>query len=134
MTAASKHKINGRRVTYAELRENRKRKQAEHLARIVAVRGPVRHAAHVWTFYVPGMIYGGWHLYIRTHEDRWWLRKPEAIALEIMRLYPCGLFPTADNFLPLESGVRPCFHPRRCAGPLQQSNPVYLRHNTFLTI
>lgn len=90
--------IDGKRVTYAEVRKARKGRQAEHLARVLRRDGPCRRPAHLWVFFVPGMIYGGWHLYLRTHKDSWWLKRPEGIALDLMAAFPCGILPIAENF------------------------------------
>lgn len=90
--------INGERVTFAMLREARIQRQAEHLIRKLADRGPVRQAAHIWVFFVPGTIYGGWHLYLRTLKHSWWLKRPEGIALDIMAAFPCGILPLPENF------------------------------------
>ena len=61
-------------------------------------RGPVRRAAHAWTFYVPGPFYGGWHLYIRTTSDHWGIPECDELALSIMTMFPCGLLPIKENF------------------------------------
>lgn len=90
--------VNGVPVTYAEIRANKIARQRKHLAGILKCEGPQRRAAHVWTFFIPGWIYGGWHLYIRTINERWWIRECDAFALSIMALFPCGLLPTPENF------------------------------------
>lgn len=90
--------VNGRKVTWDEIRQMRRDRQARHLATVLRIDGPVRRAAFVWTFFVPGVIYGGWHLYLRTVTDSWWIRASNGIALEIMRTFPCGLLPIPENF------------------------------------
>ena len=96
-------KIDDRSVTFSELRAERVRKQRERLERIHCFdASPVRRAAHVWTFYVSHWIYHGWHLYMRTYNDRWWIREErggnEELILKIMKLFPCGLLPIMENF------------------------------------
>ena len=92
------------RVTYADIKAARIKRQKEHLGRVLACNGPMRRAAYLWTFYVPGFLYGGWHLYIRTIEGSWWIRAGRPfdsdwdMVLEFMRIYPCGLLPIRENF------------------------------------
>lgn len=93
--------VNGHVVTYADLLQERKERQARHLEMILGFNGPSRRAAHVWTFFVPGWLYGGWHLYLRTLKQDWWLRADsinQELIFEIRRLFPCGLLPIAENF------------------------------------
>ena len=89
--------VDGKPVTFAELKARRVRAQKERLQRISETE-PTRHAAHIWTFYVSHWIYHGWHLYVRTLHDRWWIRECNDFALSLMRQFPCGLFPIPDNF------------------------------------
>lgn len=93
--------INGRRVTWSEVRASRIARQREHLRRVLDVSGADERAAFVWTFYVPGVIYGGWHLYIRTITESLWLRNRfpwERLIREIMVAFPSGCLPSVANF------------------------------------
>jgi hypothetical protein len=92
------YKIDGRTVTYADMKADRIVKQKEHLQKILAIGGPVRRAAYVWTFFNPHFPYSGWHLYLRTIEDSWWIRTCDSLAINIMQMFPCGLLPIPDNF------------------------------------
>ena len=89
--------VDGKPVTWAEIRANKTANQQRHLASILRCDAP-RRAAHVWTFFVPGWIYGGWHLYIRTIKERWWIRECDELALDIMTMFPCDLLPIRENF------------------------------------
>ena len=90
--------VNGVPVTFAEIRANRIANQRRHLERVLSCSASTRRAAHVWVFYNPGWLYGGWHLYIRTLKDRWWISTCDDMALRLMAMFPCGLLPMRDNF------------------------------------
>lgn len=90
--------VDGKPVTYTDIREERKREQSAHLSRILAPRNAVRRAAQVWVFFVPGWLYGGWHLYVRTLQDEKWLWEGDPLAMSIMRQFPCGLLPLPECF------------------------------------
>lgn len=90
--------VNGHKVTFADIRANKIAKQRRHLARVLECAGPRRRAAHVWVFFVPGWIYGGWHLYLRTINNDWWINKCDDLALSIIKMFPCGLLPSEENF------------------------------------
>jgi hypothetical protein len=92
--------INGERITYSQIRKARIERQAQQLAQIQRRNsdGPIRKPAHLWVFFNPGVLYGGWHLYLRTSKHSWWLRRPEGIALDIMSEFPCGVLPLPENF------------------------------------
>jgi hypothetical protein len=96
-----------KRVTWADIKADRVARQKRHLECVLQPTTPDRRAALVWTFFVPGPIYGGWHLYIRTVHDSVWLHGPEypreiraELALSIMQMFPCGLLPIPENFYP----------------------------------
>lgn len=94
--------VNGDPVTFSELKTARIERQKRHMDLIMDSEIPLRRAAHIWTFYVPGPFYGGWHLYIRTIKDRWWIRDRYsddwALIERIMKQFPCGLLPIPENF------------------------------------
>jgi len=94
-------------VTYAEIRRNRIANQAERLNRITALDTPCRQAAYIWVFFVPGVIYGGWHLYLRTLRESFWIGRDfgtsrwnhyNDLCQSIIEQVPCGVLPVADNF------------------------------------
>lgn len=94
--------INGRWITWAEVKAERVKRQSTRLARILEIPQPERCAGYVWTFFVPGMIYGGWHLYLRTLGQEWWLserRYPHTELIDsLMAIFPCGMLPIRENF------------------------------------
>ena len=96
-----------RRVTWEEIKAERIKTQRERLKRILAVDALNRQAAYVWAFFVPGVIYGGWHLYLRTIRDSFWISRDvhrrdlgrfDDLALDVMAKFPCGFLPLRDNF------------------------------------
>jgi hypothetical protein len=93
-----------RRVTFANLKADRIDRQRKRLARIVRLDGPCLRACAIWTFFVPGVIYGGWHLYLKTIEQSNWLRPRTRrdldgeLTLQLMQMFPCGLLPIFENF------------------------------------
>lgn len=95
--------INGVPRTWKEIHAERKKSQAERLRRKLADRGPVRQAAMIWVFFVPGFIYGGWHLYVRTVHHSWWVREccyseEGHMITHCMNTWPCGMLPFRENF------------------------------------
>lgn len=119
--------VDGEPVTWDQVMANRRARQAQQLA-------DKRHAApspvvpcYVWTFKVPGWLYGGWHCYIVTLHEQIGVtfRNPFGgdIALSIMEAEPLGLMPMAINFTRWMQALarrRPRHHPRdpRPAGSL----------------
>ncbi len=92
------YKVDGIPVTYKELKAERVKEQAEHLEYILRNTSPVKRAAYIWVFFNPHFPYEGWHLYLRTIKDDWWIRDCDELALSIMRMFPCGLLPIPENF------------------------------------
>lgn len=89
--------VNGEPVTWAQVHENRRQRQRQILGHRMACTGPVRRAAYVWTFFVPGVIYGGWHLYLCTLKEKWWIRRDDPFELVLMAQFPCGMLPIPEN-------------------------------------
>jgi hypothetical protein len=98
--------VDGRRITYTELKA---KKAEETRKRLRQIERPetVRHAAHVWVYYQPGLFgfcYQGTWLSLRTLKDCWTFEfrgsdyARGTTAIDIMRLFPCGILPTMDNF------------------------------------
>lgn len=89
-------------VTWAQVMEERRKRQADRLEQIRFNRSPCVLPAQVWTFRVPNsaVIYIGWHLYVRTFRDEWWVKGAgvDGVALDIMRSFPCDLLPIEENF------------------------------------
>lgn len=90
-------KEDGYVVTFAEIKAERIAQQRKWLELKLKEDEQVR-AAQVWTFFVPGLIYGGWHLYLRTIEDSWWIQRYGGQAEELMTKFPCGMLPMKENF------------------------------------
>ena len=88
------HYVNGRYVTYTELLELRKKRQAEHLKQVTEPEPPARRAAQIWVFHVSGFFYGGWHLYLRViGKDEWLKNHNSLLVMSIIRAFPCGFLP-----------------------------------------
>jgi hypothetical protein len=94
-------------ITYAQLKAEQVKRQAEHLRRILAIETPCRRAAYLWTFYQPGLFgfaYAGWWVYLRIigMEDvqlRWDIIGGQDVLLQqCMETFPCGVFPVRENF------------------------------------
>jgi hypothetical protein len=97
--------VNGEHVTWAALKATRIKKQKEHLRHILDIDGTRRCPCMLWTFFVPGEIYGGWHLYLRTLHNSAWIRprfspgeSDGELALKLMEDFPCGFLPIPQNF------------------------------------
>lgn len=93
--------VNGEPRTWDQIHTERKKRQTERLRRILTFDGQVRIPCLVWTFYVPGIIYGGWHLYLRSNRNSWWVRErggEEEMIAYCMNTWPCGVLPFRENF------------------------------------
>ena len=90
--------VDGVPVTFREIRAARVERQRRHLELVLKDWAPKRRAAFVWVFHNPFFPYMGWHLYVRTISDRWWIRHCDDLALSIMAMFPCGVLPLPENF------------------------------------
>lgn len=90
-----------RDVTWAEVGEEKRRRQRERLARIRWPEPPRIVPAYVWAFFVPGWIYHGWHCYVVAREfdvSVTFRGLNIELAESIMRAVPLGMFPHIDHF------------------------------------
>lgn len=122
--------VNDRRVTWAEMGEQKRQRQREELARKRRVEPPRIVPAYAWTFFVPGWLYAGWHCWLVTRREQFGVRWSDRgkwsqpkLAESIMRAWPMGLLPMPENFerwMELLAKTRPRRHPRdpRRAGSL----------------
>jgi hypothetical protein len=94
-------------VTYADLKAQRVQRQRERLRLLLQQPAyPIRRAAFVWTFYQPGLFgfaYMGWWAYLRMIGERdeqisWDRLGGGDLALQCMKLFPCGVLPFRENF------------------------------------
>lgn len=95
------HAHRARSVTWAEVMQTRREKQARRLEDILRPEQPPIQPCYVWTFYVPGFIYGGWWCYVITLRDQIAVNFrgfDKKLAESIMRAAPLGLLPVAENF------------------------------------
>jgi len=94
--------VNGRRVTWAERREQKRQRQAERLERIRSVEEPVIVPGYVWTFYIPGWLYTGWWCYLVTRHEQIPVafrgRVDDGAACQLMADIPLGLLPMRENW------------------------------------
>jgi hypothetical protein len=96
-----KHKY--RFVTWAEILDKRRKRQAEHLQRILFVPPPREGVVpcYVWVFFNPGFIYYGWYCYVITRQGDHAVNFrgfDSILALSIMRAIPLGMLPSESNF------------------------------------
>lgn len=90
-----------RDVTWAEVGEQKRRKQRERLERIREPSHPRFVPAYAWTFYNSGWIYMGWHCYVVTRTEQiavTFRGLNTGLAESIMRAVPLGMFPVVENF------------------------------------
>lgn len=92
--------VNGRVVTWDEVRKHRLEQQHKHLKSVLACPYAThRRACYVWTLFVPGMIFGGWHTYLCTLEDSHWFRYYDrGVEDEIMAAFPLGILPIGERY------------------------------------
>jgi hypothetical protein len=122
--------VNGQRVTWAEMGEQKRQRQRDELASKRRI-DPLRIVpAYVWTFRVPGWLFAGWHCWVVTRHEQFGVRWSDrgkwsqpTLAESIMRAYPMGLLPIAENFerwMIALAKTRPRRHPHdpRPAGSL----------------
>jgi len=94
---------NGRPITKGDILNAKRRKQVRRLEHIRANYEPVTKPCFVWVFHVPGFLFHGWHLYVKTLKKDWCINLRNAdgnekMALKIMSLFPCGYSPEIENF------------------------------------
>ena len=91
--------VDGRPVTRGDILASKRRRQERQLARKRYSPDPVIKPCFVWVFYNNGFPYGGWWLYVRTLKNDWQIdRHGTNLKLPIMKLFPCGVLPIAENF------------------------------------
>lgn len=90
-----------RDVTWAEVGEEKRRRQRERLERIRRPEPPRIVPAYVWTFFIPGWLYHGWHCYVVAREFEVPVTGRDGnteLADNIMRAVPLGIIPHTDHF------------------------------------
>lgn len=100
--------INRKPITWAEVLDERRAQQRRRLADIHRPESPEMQPAYLWTFCVPGWLYGGWWCYLVTKRQKFSIgsRKNtthanidnERIVTELMTRIPCGVLPLPENF------------------------------------
>jgi hypothetical protein len=91
-------------VSWAEVHEDRRQRQAQRLAEIRLSSKPDWQPAYVWTFFIPGWLYHGWHCYVVTWRNRHdplgvtFRNFREELALSIMQAVPLGLPAKLEHF------------------------------------
>lgn len=89
-------------VTYKELLE--KKIKAQGLELWCKRRSELGYnlPGYVWVFKVPGFIFGGWWIYIKTAKRDIGIsfrhEYDKKMILKAMELYPCGMLPLMENF------------------------------------
>lgn len=93
--------INGVVITSETILEAKRERQRTHLKDLLRDKANVVKPGFVWTFFNPAIFpYHGWWLYVITHKGSWCIDERHDrnnIALQVMRLYPCGLLPMTEN-------------------------------------
>ena len=94
--------VNGKPVTWAEVHENRRKRDERNVGWKRRVEEPAILPAYVWTFFNRQSIpYHGWYCYVVTRHDDIavnFLRFDRELAESIMRAVPLGVSPTEANF------------------------------------
>lgn len=79
----------------ARVRDEKMRRQTFNL-RLKRRTDTVTKPALIWVFYISGLIYGGWHIYIRTLEGSVSLGSRNELIEQAMMIYPCGFLPDSE--------------------------------------
>ena len=91
-----------RYVTWAELLDRRRERQAKRLAGIPRWPEPAVVPCYVWTFYNNFFPYGGWHCYLVSRHFRIGVDPSclcyRDLAESIMRAVPAGHLPFCETF------------------------------------
>ena len=88
-------------VTWDEIMERRRRRQAERMERIRRPAEPAMLPCYVWTFFNKSDFYYGWYCYVVTQhfQDAVNFRGfDEPLAMSIMMEIPLGFLPLKSNF------------------------------------
>ena len=88
-------------VTWDEVMDDRRKRQAERLQRIRQVPEPAVVPCYVWTFFNSSFIYHGWYCYVVSRHFDMSINFRgfrQDLALSIMSEIPLGFFPIEENF------------------------------------
>lgn len=87
-------------VTWSEVLDQRRQRQAERLATIREAPEPEVVPCFIWTFFIPGWLYSGWHCYLISRHFEIGVA-PEAnreLTENLIRAVPMGQRPLFDEF------------------------------------
>jgi|TARA_Y100000034_G_scaffold19171_1_gene21460 hypothetical protein len=96
-------KVNGKFVTWQEVHDKRRQRQAETIRRIRQPEPPKVIPCYIWTFYNDTVIYGGWYCYLCTLRDGSDFSGKFGVewsdqAAQLMQAVNVGLFPIEANW------------------------------------
>jgi len=90
-----------RYVTWTEVHDRQRKRQAERLADIRRIPVPQIQPCYVWTFYNDTWLYGGWYCYVVTrhqHNAVNFQGLDKKLAISLMTEIAVGVLPDAANF------------------------------------
>ena len=93
--------VNGKAVTWREVHDRRRERQARILEWKRRVPEPLIAPCYLWTFFNSGFIYYGWYCYVVTLHDEIAVNFRgfnEHLARSIMEAVPVGMLPVTENF------------------------------------
>lgn len=90
--------VNGKRITIADVRRNRREQQKRRMAEILKYPEPSIVPCYVWTFLVPGWFKAGWYCYIVTRKEDFCIREDSRLAMNLMEEIHLGILPMQENF------------------------------------
>lgn len=89
-------------TTYKELLEKKIEKQKWELDRKRDCETTVTLPGYIWIFYVPGSLFAGWWIYIKTRKHDYGIsfrhERNDKLIVKCMQLFPLGIIPVLENF------------------------------------
>ena len=103
----------GKKVTYAQLKEEKAEEQRSHLQAILMNDNPVIRPCFICAFKNKGFPFDGWWLCVYTLKNSWTLDfrvYREELILKIMKEYPLGYLPIDEKLDQWEAAFAKTYH------------------------